>query len=748
MAGEFSTAPSEAPFAGVPLSAARTLGAPSHPITDLRRLAARLGARADTAFDFSEMQGLPGPQLLHELGERFGITIAIVTRTIEELTAKDCPCVVLLKDGTSRLLLDAQVNGPFIVAGDGEATTRVDRARLAAAASGGVFQARRIEPELREAKLSRSGVVSGASSAAMPNLQQGKPGATYAHPFFRYLAKVSLEKRRLVFALAMAGFLSGLINLSVPIFTMVVFDRVIPHSAFETLWALIIGVVLLLGVDLMLRHVRHALGDAVSVSAATGLGARFFSRLLNAPLGTLPRSAGTLMQPFQEMNGAASIAPQFIAGIMVDMPFFLLVILFLASLGGWIAIIPVIGAALLFALHTIGHWLATRDMGDEARLSQKQAQMIIDAVAAGETIRVTGAGPAMLMRWEERSDAAAYAGHKLKSHQNLANHAGAVVMQMVTVATVAAGAYAVSASMMTVGALSACMMLASRAIMPVATVMGQGFRLKQMMVTTAPIAHFTELEPEQAGDASTGNVRAMRGAYRFSNVSFAHANSQQKVIAELSFSLAAGERVAIIGKSGSGKSTLLRLMARLYDPTSGSIHVDDRDIRQMDPLTLRRSVALMPQEPYLFDATLEANLTAGLGTVEPEWFANVAQITGVADFANRNPAGFSLETGVGGCKLSGGERQSAALARNLMGKPKLLLLDEPTSAMDNEREGRIVQALTSQLKNGELAQMGLVVATHRLPILALVDRIIWMEGGKIVADGPKDEIFRRFGLAA
>jgi ATP-binding cassette, subfamily C, bacterial LapB len=213
-------------------------------------------------------------------------------------------------------------------------------------------------------------------------------------------------------------------------------------------------------------------------------------------------------------------------------------------------------------------------------------------------------------------------------------------------------------------------------------------------------------------------------------------------------SLAAGERVAIIGKSGSGKSTLLRLMARLYDTSSGSIHIDGRDIRQVDPLTLRRAVALMPQEPYLFDTTLEANMTAGLGSVEPEWFAHVAKITGVADFANRNPAGFSLETGAGGCKLSGGERQSAALARNLMGKPKLLLLDEPTSAMDNEREARIVQSLTSELKGGELAQMGLVIATHRLPILALVDRIIWMDGGKIVADGPKDEIFRKFGLAA
>ncbi|MGL4637459.1 MAG: peptidase domain-containing ABC transporter [Beijerinckiaceae bacterium] len=728
----------------------RALGTPSHPIADLRRLAARLGGSGSaTLSDVRDIEGIPGPQLLHELGERLGLQLTLATRDIATLTTADCPCVVLLQDGTSRLLIEAPENGAMIVAGDGTNQQRVDRRALAAAANGGVFQARRIDPDLQ---LKRQESVLEAGFAKLHPQATSRPAATQAsppsrHPIMAYLLKVCSQKRNLVISLAMAGFLSGLISLAVPVFTMVVFDRVIPHGAFETLWALIIGVVVLLGLDFALRHVRHALSDSVAVAGSTGLGAQFFSRLLHSPLSSMPKDSGALVQPYQDMNHAAHLAPQFIAGLMVDLPFFLIVLGFLGMLGGWIAIIPAIGAVLLLVLHAVAHRLATRDMGDEARLQQRQTQMLVDAVSSSEMIRTTGSGPSLLMRWEERSDAAAFVGHKMRSQQNLAVHAGAVVMQMVTVITVAAGAYAVSASAMTVGALSACMMLAGRAIMPVATLMTQGYRLKHILQTTSDIGQFLSSPPEQGNDTS-GRQSAVAGPVQLNGITFRHAGSELDVIASLSLKIEAGERVAIIGKSGCGKSTLLKLLARLHDASSGSIHIGGRDIRQIDPLVLRQSIALMPQVPHLFDTTLAQNMTAGLGPVPADWFDHVAALTGVADFANRQPAGFSLETGTGGNRLSGGERQSTALARAIMGKPSMLLLDEPTAAMDNEREARIVNALAAELQNGALKDTGLVIATHRMPILALVTRIIWLDGGKIVADGPKDEIFRKFGLAA
>jgi ATP-binding cassette subfamily C protein LapB len=554
-------------------------------------------------------------------------------------------------------------------------------------------------------------------------------------------------QRRLVASLAVAAFLSGLIGLLVPVFTMVVFDRVIPHAAFETLWALILGVSLLLAVDLALRHVRHALGDAMSMRAACDLGSRFYSRLLHAPLADAPRNAGALVQPYQEMRQAAHAAPAFVAGLLVDLPFFLVTVAFMASLGGWIAVIPVLGAAAILALHGLTHVAARPHAALEARLADRQNHAIVEASAAKETVQVTGAGPGFLSRWEERTDAGALAGHKARGLANIAAHGGATVAQLVTVSTVGAGAYAVAASDMTLGALSACMMLASRAIAPVAALMAQGFRLAQTARHSGALGELLAASPERGGD-SERPVGGVTAAFSLNGVGFRYAADGRAVLDGVTLRIAPGERIAIIGKSGCGKSTLLRLLARLHAPTSGTIHVDGRHIGQVDPLTLRRDIALMPQEPALLDASLAANMSVGLPPIDPDWFQHVAEIAGVADYASAHPAGFSMPVGVGGSALSGGERQAAALARAIMGKPALLLLDEPTAAMDNECETRVVQMLRKELNEGALAGAGLIIATHRLPILQLVDRIVWLDKGRVIADGTREDVFRKVGVAA
>jgi ATP-binding cassette, subfamily C, bacterial LapB len=723
---------------GAQVPASRT-GTAGHPIAGLRRLAIRLGGAGDAQLTgMTDAPGMPGPQLLQDISDRFGIDIALVSMNMLTLRPADCPCVALMSDGTSRLILDAPVGGALSVAGDGGAAVQVDRRILAVMASGGGFRGRK---RLLEEKTLKLTPVMAAASLP-PGVSSG------GQSLGNRLVALAFAQRGLVLALAIAGFVSGLINLAVPLFTMVVFDRVIPHGAFETLWALLAGVTLLLVVDLALRHVRHKLGDAIAIQGSTTLGSLFYSRLLQAPLSLLPSHPAHLIQPSQEMNQATHLAPQFAAGLMVDIPFFIVVTLLLASLGGWIAVIPVVGVAILLAANAFAHISALRNAGDDSRLTQRQQQMVIDAVAGAEHLRATAAAPGLLMQWEERSDAAAMTGHRLRSIHSFVTHFSAIVFQFVTVATVAAGAYAINTSQMTVGALSACMMLAGRAAIPVAQLMAQGFRLHQLMRTTAPVAAFMDADIEQGGDQTSAAPRVIAGQYQLSGISFAHRGSERQILQDLSLTIKAGERIGVIGRSGCGKSTLLKLLSGLYTPAKGSIHIDSRDIRQVDPLSLRLAVSLMPQTPHLFDSSLADNLTAGLGSVDPDWLQHVAALAGVNDLAKAHPAGFSLPVGPGGQALSGGERQSAALARAIMGKPRMLLLDEPTAAMDNERETRIVQSLQKELTAGELQQTGLIIATHRLPMLALVDRVIWLDRGKIIADGPKDEIFRKFGLAA
>jgi ATP-binding cassette, subfamily C, bacterial LapB len=210
----------------------------------------------------------------------------------------------------------------------------------------------------------------------------------------------------------------------------------------------------------------------------------------------------------------------------------------------------------------------------------------------------------------------------------------------------------------------------------------------------------------------------------------------------VSFSMKPGERIGIIGKAGCGKSTLLRLIARLYEPEQGRLQLDHRDIRQFDPAFVRRVISYMPQDAQLIDGTLDDNLTLGLSHVDKAGFERISAVCGVHAFASRHPSGYSLQVGPGGQRLSGGERQCVSLARALMGNPRLLMLDEPTAALDNMLEARII----ADLKNN-LGDTGLIVATHRLPALDLVGRIIWIEDGRIAADGPKAEIFQKLGLA-
>ena len=233
----------------------------------------------------------------------------------------------------------------------------------------------------------------------------------------------------------------------------------------------------------------------------------------------------------------------------------------------------------------------------------------------------------------------------------------------------------------------------------------------------------------------------MSGQIDAQQVCFTYPGETRPALSNVTFSFSPGERVGIIGKAGCGKSTMLRLIARLHEPGQGRLLLDHRDIRQFHPAKVRQAIGYMPQDTHLIDSTLDDNLTLGLGRVDKDWFTRIVTVCGVHAFASRHPSGYSLDVGPGGQRLSGGERQCISLARALMGQPRLLMLDEPTSAMDNTMEARVIADLRQTLGN-----IGLILATHRLAALELVDRVIWIEDGRIAADGPKAEIFRRFGL--
>jgi ATP-binding cassette, subfamily C, bacterial LapB len=592
----------------------------------------------------------------------------------------------------------------------------------------------------------------GANRADSKPLGQVSPAVTSSgkdnpkadpRSVWRHVAAALGQNKGYLRQLIIASALINLFGLFLPLFSMAVFDRIIPHSAMETLWALAIGVTAALLLELALRHARLKLFDAVGQRTSHGLQQRAIERLLGAPVADLPPRSAAAVQPLQEMDQLALLAPQLIVSLAVDLPFFVLLMILIGSIGGWAVLAPLIGTACLVLLHVLAHLMAHRSALEQGGMLRKIQQFAIDCVAAQERIRLTGAGNRMLAGFETAVDEAGYAAHRARYWHGIAAQGSAVITQLVIVVTIVIGVFLIESSAMTIGALSACILLANRSMMPISIATGMAFRLVQLLQAAGGMSALLDLKTEKGGDQSLAEVADITGHVAFQQVAFRYPDETRTALSGVSFAMKPGERIGIIGKAGCGKSTLLRLLVRLYEPTDGRIQLDHRDLRQFDPALVRRAIAYMPQDAQLVDGTLEHNLTLGLADIDRATFARIVAACGVQDFASRHPEGYSLQVGAGGRRLSGGERQCVSLARALMGQPKIVMLDEPTAALDNMLEARIIAELKTALGDA-----GLILATHRLAALELVERIIWIDEGRIVADGPKAEIFARLGLSA
>ncbi len=690
----------------------------------------------------------PGPASIAVEAERLGLDVSFRQCTVASLGDDDLPCLVLLDSGQSRLVLSRAGSDVLVVDGE-DGQTRISARQLAESASGTIVVARPAtgrhgsgQTQEDSQDLARgSGKGSDASSAMLAAPAMSPQAAVTM--LMRSMASALSGQKSLLIQLVMASVIINLFGMLLPLFSMAVFDRVIPHAAMETLWALALGVGLALGLEVALRHARLKLFDAVGQSVAHAMQGRLMSRLLGGRLDDLPGGSAAMVQPMNDLDAMSHLAPHLLISFLVELPFFVVLLVLIASIAGPVALAPLIGAILMVALHVLGHHMARASHGQQSGHVRKQQQLLIDGISGAERIRITGAGPFLLARWDVASDAAGFAAHQARYWSGLAAQASGTLVQAVVVASIIIGVYRIDAALMTIGALSASILLVNRAVMPISIATGLLFRALQVLQSAAPVASLMQAPLEKGGEQRAVAAQDIEGRIEARQLCFSYPGEARQALSEISFAIRPGERVGIIGKAGCGKSTLLRLLVRLHEAQSGRLSLDGRDIRQFDPQALRRAIGYMPQDAHLCDGSLEDNLAMGLGRVDRADLDRVARISGVQAFASQHPSGFSLPVGPGGQRLSGGERQAVSLARALMGAPCLLLLDEPTAALDNTAEARVIAELGK-----ELGGTGLIVATHRLPVLALTDRIIWMDNGRIVADGPKAEIFARFGLAA
>lgn len=682
--------------------------------------------RGDPPHRAGAIPDVASPEALVSYAASNDIDVVFENRSVASLTTEQLPAVMLTIEGMGRMLI-ARRGRTFVALAGGKSYT-IDKDALAAEEAGTLFLVR---PR------------SAAPAANLAELVSEVTGPEPADPVRGILSFMTARHRKLLIQLMVAAVFSNMMLLALPIYSGLIFDRVIPHSAFDTLWALSIGIMIALLADISVRWVRLKIQDSLACAASAAVQASVMRKLLESKMVEAPRSAGALALRLKNLDGMTQLIPQLVTGAAVDVPFLLLVFLLLWLNGGPVVLAPMLGVAAVAGLH---HWANQGSLTEQARattLAQLQSNRLTESVEVLEMIKSTRSELRVLNRFENIFDEFAYSSHVVRLWQGIAAYANATVGQMMVAVVLMIGAYEISAGNMTVGELSTCSLLVGRIIGPIGQLVSVIHRISQSRAMLKTLADQAKYHSEVAGDES-GVLRApQRCELRLSNVSFSYASGGAAQIDRISATIRPGERVAIVGRSGSGKSTLLRLIARLAEPDKGSIVLDDFDVRQYGPSDLRQALGYMGQTASLVDDTLMKNLTFGQDRLDHEYFGLMTQLTGVAEFAAVHPHGFGMQVGPRGERLSGGERQSVALTRLLLANPKVLLLDEPTSSMDTMLEMRLVKNLKELIGDRTL-----IVATHRAPVLQLVDRIIWLDSGKLVADGPKADVLKRMSGAA
>ncbi len=681
--------------------------------------AGRASAELRALFD----GGVTPSALLHA-GGRLGLDLAEQESGWRGLERSDLPVLVVFEDGSALPIVEMPRRGRFLPAGEGAEV--VDRDVLGAGRPAAVYRVRPAEP-------------------AAPGRLVDDPVLSIPAEALRCMFRRRLGSFARLVAAAIAG---NVLLLAVPVFSMAVYDRVLPHLAVETLWALAGGAALALAADLTLRVVRLHLGDAVGAAAAVHVQGLLMRRLLFSVPTAAPRRPGSLVQALRDVERFCMGLPEGLVAAFVDLPFLILLLALLATISPAVAAVAFLGALVVGGLQAAACILVETRSAPAAQEARRQADLLSETVDALPAVKLLGLEPRRLAAWERLADSAVYEAHRARFWSGFSAQASLIGSQAITVVVMIAAVHEIAASVMTVGALAASTMLVGRIVAPLSRIASGLHGLSRNRTALEPVRAVLELPQERAGDPSPAGERRFRGALSLSEVRLDVEAGRAPVLHPTTLDFAPGERVAIVGRIGSGKTSLLRLVARLAEPTGGTLAYDGVDSRLWDPRAIRRGIGLMTQDTALFDDTLYGNLVPGGAVSATAAFERIAALTGVDEIAARRPNGYETRVGSRGETLSGGERQAVLLARTLAADPAVLLLDEPTAAMDTASETRIIRALRDWLgPSGPSSESGdapapktLIVATHRLSLLDLVDRVIWLDGGRVVADGPKSVV--------
>ncbi|GFM64558.1 ABC transporter [Pseudomonas cichorii] len=530
----------------------------------------------------------------------------------------------------------------------------------------------------------------------------------------------------------LASLLINLLGLMVPLFVMQTYDRVVPNQATATLWVLAIGLLVGTLFELGLRLIRARLLDRAGSKTDLILSATLFERIIGMHLKNRPATVGGFAQSIHDFQGLREFLTAVTLTSLIDLPFALLMLGVIGLLGGWLVLIPIIAFPLTVALAWTIQVLLRDTVQKSLSLGAARQALLVETLGGLETLKACNAEGERQHQWESTHGALTRLDNHARHLAALASNSTLFIQQFCGMATIVAGVYSIIAGNLSVGALVATYMLGSRVLAPLGQIAGLITRYQQAQLTLKSTDTLMALPQERDTQQRPLQCPPLKGAVTASNVSFAYGQQGAAALHGISFSVEPGERIGIIGRSGSGKSTLARLLMGFYTPDEGQLLLDSLDLRQLEITALRQQIGYVAHDMPLLAGSLRDNLTLGARNTSDARMLEVARLTGVDELALKHPQGFDRPVGERGQLLSGGQRQAVLLARALLRDPPIMLLDEPTSHMDNASEDILRQHL-HQLMPGKT----LLLVTHRMSMLSLVDRLLVLDNGKLVAEGPK-----------
>lgn len=665
---------------------------------------------AGLAYDERNM----GPQLFCEAAERIGLHARAVRREkIRKILAPVLPVVLILKDAQACVLLDIR--------------PEKHSARIWSPES----------QEERDVKLTDlKQVYTGYAIYIHPRPEFTDPQAPHLEDADRHWFWGPLLESRSIYArVALAALLINLFGLTGPVFIMNVYDRVIPNNAVETGWVLGIGAMTVFAFDFLMRTLRSYFIDLSGRRIDVIAGRRIYDQLLNMKLAGRPSSSGSFANMLRDFDSVRDFITSATLTAIVDLPFTFFFLFVIWLLGGPVALI-LLGLILIVFLTGLALQAPLKAL---VRKSVKSAEakhgLLVESIHGLETIKAIGADGRMRARYGQYiAENAGYAqGSRFVS--GLGVNIATLLQQSASIIVVLAGMYLVRDTEMTMGALIACVILGGRAIAPIGQIANLMSRYHSAKGALKTLNGIMDKPMERPPHARFLHRPDLKGKIAFKKVEFSYPSTNRKILDEVSFTIEAGEKVGLIGRIGSGKSTVARLMMGLYDPNAGALLFDETDHRQIDPADLRRNVAYIAQDVVLFSGTVRDNITASVPHATESQILTAAKAAGVHDFISHHPMGYDAPVGERGEGLSGGQRQCVALARAMLLKPNVFICDEPTNAMDLQAE----TAFTNMIRE-QSADKTLVLITHRHHLLALVNRLILLDQGRVVVDGPREKV--------